>query len=100
LQELLEAVVEERLTVEQLLRLEQLVLERAEARRFYVEYLHQHACLHWSGAGLDSENPVPAVVSPVRTADPTEKPSRRRLYAGGLLAASLLLALAVWFLQR
>ncbi len=50
LRELCEAAVEGRLTPEQALRLEQRALESAEARRFYTEYLHQHACLQWSAA--------------------------------------------------
>jgi ferric-dicitrate binding protein FerR (iron transport regulator) len=50
LQELCEASLESRLTPEQQGRLESLVLNHPEARRFYVEYLHQHACLTWSAA--------------------------------------------------
>lgn len=50
LQQLCEAAIEDRLTPEQLARLERLVLEDPEARRFYVSYAHQHGCLHWSAA--------------------------------------------------
>lgn len=50
LQELCELVVEGKLTTEQVARLEHLVLNDAEARRYYVAYLHQHACLHWAAA--------------------------------------------------
>ena len=50
---LCEAAIEERLTPEQHGRLEQLVLEHPEARRFYVEYMHQHASLRWSVAEPD-----------------------------------------------
>ncbi|HEY7157825.1 MAG TPA: hypothetical protein VH575_27960, partial [Gemmataceae bacterium] len=50
LQTLCEAAVEGRLTPEQRQRLEQLALADPQARRFYVEYLHQHACLQWSAA--------------------------------------------------
>jgi ferric-dicitrate binding protein FerR (iron transport regulator) len=62
LQPLCEAAIEERLTPEQLQRLEQLVLEHPEARRLYVEYLHQHASLRWSVAEpalLAMPRPVP-----------------------------------------
>ena len=50
LQVLCEAVIEGSATPEQLRRLEELVLADAEARRFYVEYLHQHGSLQWSAA--------------------------------------------------
>jgi hypothetical protein len=44
------AAVEGRLTAEEHQRLEALVLGDSEARRLYVEYLHQHASLRWSAA--------------------------------------------------
>jgi ferric-dicitrate binding protein FerR (iron transport regulator) len=47
---LCEAAIEGRLTQEEHQRLEALVLGDAEARRLYVEYLHQHASLRWSVA--------------------------------------------------
>jgi ferric-dicitrate binding protein FerR (iron transport regulator) len=50
LQVLCEAIIEGTATPEQLHRLEELVLADAEARRFYVEYLHQHGSLQWSAA--------------------------------------------------
>jgi hypothetical protein len=50
LADLCDAVIDDRLTPEQLARLEALVLAEPEAKRFYVEYLHQHGCLHWSAA--------------------------------------------------
>lgn len=91
LQALCEAAVEQRLTAEQVQRLEQLVLDNAEARRFYVEYLHQHASLHWSaagGAGADA-TPVP------------QRRTRSRLvrWAAGLATAAALL-MGVWLLWR
>src|SRR5262249_51541431 len=45
---LCEAVIEAVATPDLLRRLEELVLADAEARRFYVEYLHQHGSLQWS----------------------------------------------------
>jgi ferric-dicitrate binding protein FerR (iron transport regulator) len=47
---LAEAAIEDRLTTEQRARLEQIVLASPEARRFYAEYVHQHAVLQWSAA--------------------------------------------------
>jgi ferric-dicitrate binding protein FerR (iron transport regulator) len=96
LHELCEAVIEDRLTPEQAKRLEHLVLETAEARRYYVECLHQHASLQWSAA-------EPAFLP---AAAPERKPQenlrsrfslrKRPLLAAGLLAASVLLAVALW----
>ena len=53
LQPLCDAAIEGRLTAEELRRLEQLVLENPDARRLYVEYMHQHAGLRWSVAEPD-----------------------------------------------
>src|SRR5262249_9808795 len=67
LQPLCEAAIEGRLTAEQLRRLEQLVLEHAEARRLYVEYVQQHASLRWSAAEpgfLPAAPPTESVVAP------------------------------------
>lgn len=50
LQNLCESAIEGRLTAEQMAQLEQLVLSDPEARRFYVEALHQHASLQWAAA--------------------------------------------------
>lgn len=105
LQALCEAVVEDRLTEEQRRQLEALVLEQPEARRYYVEYLHQHGCLHWSGAesvgSAQRTSPAPDRVPRVHTADPTKPRSRfRRLLAPAALAASVLIAFGVWFSQR
>ena len=50
LQSLCESAIEGLLTAEEAARLERLVIDDREARRFYVEYLNQHACLRWSVA--------------------------------------------------
>jgi hypothetical protein len=91
---LCEAALEGRLTPEQHARLEQLVLENAEARRLYVEYLHQHASLRWSVA-------EPQFL-PLPQARGKEKPasarwsSRRVLRLTGIpVAAAALLALGI-----
>ncbi|MCS6850197.1 MAG: DNRLRE domain-containing protein [Gemmataceae bacterium] len=91
--QLCEAVIEDRLTEEQRLRLEQRVKEDPEARRQYVEYVHQHAVLAWSAAEWDEEPVGRAVVA---------RPSRPRrwLLAGATaLAASLTLAVIAWYAQ-
>jgi ferric-dicitrate binding protein FerR (iron transport regulator) len=96
---LCEAAVEGRLTAEQRARLEGLVLDNADARRFYVEYLHQHGCLHWSAADpaflLESG---PGHAEPLTAALPSLRGKRRgwRL-AAGLAAAAALVALGIWY---
>src|SRR5262245_54029676 len=50
LHRLCDAAVEGRLTPDEAARLERLVLDDPVALRYYVEYLHQHACLQWSAA--------------------------------------------------
>ena len=80
---LCEAAIEGRLGPEQLARLEQLVLEHPEARRFYVEYMHQHASLRWSVA----EPGFLARVAP----EPAPLKRVRPRYAFALAAAAALL---------
>jgi ferric-dicitrate binding protein FerR (iron transport regulator) len=100
LHHLCEAVVEDRLTAEQLQRLEQLVMERPEARRFYVEYMHQHACLHWTGAAAHQpEAQAREDQQPSLALRAGRKQSRRRWWAAAFLAASVVLALAVWLMR-
>jgi hypothetical protein len=101
LQELSEAAVEDRLTADQAARLERLVLDESEARRFYVEYLHQHACLHWSAAEpafLESRSPADRPVVALPPAAPVASRRWRRvpLRATGWLAAAAVLALVAW----
>jgi ferric-dicitrate binding protein FerR (iron transport regulator) len=113
LQILCEAVVEDRLSAEQLARLEQLVLEHPEARRFYVEYLHQHGCLHWSAADpalaspeprVESREPEEADGSRLSTLSSRLLPGRSRWRRGPfivrLLAASVMLGVGIWIAQR
>jgi ferric-dicitrate binding protein FerR (iron transport regulator) len=88
LQALCEASLEGRLTADQLARLERIVLDDPKARRYYVEYLHQHACLHWSVA-------EPAFLAPRLPTDLVGPTSRRRWrraagWAAGAAAAALL----------
>ncbi len=88
LHELCEAVVEDRLTDTQRQRLEALVLADPEARRYYVEALHQHGSLQWS-AGDPTLLPLPAAARL-----PRKKPWLRRLAVGA--AAALLLVVTAW----
>src|SRR5262245_43125351 len=90
LQELADAAVEGRLTPEQIRRLEALVLADGAARRFYVEYLHQHASLHWSAADPATLRGSPATL-------PLRRPKQaRRLRVVALIAAAAALLFVVW----
>ncbi|GIW80386.1 MAG: hypothetical protein KatS3mg105_2193 [Gemmatales bacterium] len=89
LQQLCEAAIEDRLTPEMRDRLEELVLNDWGSRKFYVEYLHQHAALSWSAADATLLAPSRPILRP--------EGNRRRFPTGVLLlAASVLLALAGW----
>src|SRR5438046_213817 len=95
--QLCEAAVEDRLSDEQTRRLEQLVLADAEARRCYVDYLHQHGALRWSaadpaymerGTRKAERGPAPAATLAFS--------HRRRIFIAAGLAAAVLLAVGLW----
>ncbi|WP_406700523.1 FecR domain-containing protein [Singulisphaera sp. Ch08] len=101
LQPLCEAAIEGRLRVDSAARLESLVLSDPEARRFYVQYLHQHASLHWAVA---DPSLLPQTLSLVDSIDPSPRSTpetpyrslhRMRWVAGLAVAASLLMALGI-----
>lgn len=48
LRALCDQLIDGTLSDEQQARIEQLVLEKPAARKWYTEYMHQHACLSWS----------------------------------------------------
>ncbi|OAI51575.1 hypothetical protein AYO44_17065 [Planctomycetaceae bacterium SCGC AG-212-F19] len=103
LQALCEAIVENRLTAEERQRLETLVTGDANARRFYVEYLHQHACLSWTAAQPElsqsgMRNAECGVAATPQAAIPVSGRGvwRRRLAFVGALAAGVLLAVGGW----
>ncbi|MFN4258745.1 MAG: DNRLRE domain-containing protein [Gemmataceae bacterium] len=103
LQALCEAILEDRLSADQRQRLEELVLHDAEARRCYVEYLHQHAALCWSigdAALLNAEPNGNMVEADWPFVLPLRRPVRSwrwSLLAAGLVAAGLLLAVGAWW---
>ncbi|MBY0523023.1 MAG: DNRLRE domain-containing protein [Gemmataceae bacterium] len=101
LQQLCDAAVEETLTPEQMRRLEELVLSDPTARRYYVEYLHQHGCLHWSPLAKD-EPKTRQSGGDVLPATLGIRPfiRRRRVLISALAAACVLLGVGLWFNQR
>jgi ferric-dicitrate binding protein FerR (iron transport regulator) len=87
---LCDAAIEGRLTAEERDRLEALVLGNPEARRLYVEYMHQHASLRWSVAepGLLPLEPAKMERKPAPPAAPRwHRPVLRLAAAAALLAA-------------
>lgn len=98
LQELCEAMIEQRLTDEQHARLQELLRTSDEARRFYARYLHLHATLQWSGVG-DSLPLAGSRIPPAESAIPQAR-SRARLRAVVLLALAASLLLGVWIFLR
>jgi ferric-dicitrate binding protein FerR (iron transport regulator) len=98
------AAVEGRLTDAERRRLERLVLDDPAARRWYVEYLHQHACLHWSAA--EPAFVAPAAVNPKsQTPNPKPQTPNRKRSVWGLgfgvsraagVAAAVLVAAGAW----
>ncbi|ODA29657.1 DUF1549 domain-containing protein [Planctopirus hydrillae] len=59
--QLLEALCEDRINADELLRLEQIVLSSKEAKLFYIRYIDLHGSLYWNaafGARQDEVSPV------------------------------------------
>src|SRR5262249_54662350 len=97
---LCEAAVEDRLTDKQRRRLEQLVLENVEARRYYVEYLHQHACLHWSAAEPAAMPTLPVAVTRPHALAGSRRSLPRWLRRSVAVAAAILVAVGAWLAFR
>ena len=97
------AVVEDRLTEAERVRLEELVLGDPAACEAYVEYLHQHACLTWSFGHMDmSAEPVLAEscevsAAPARSDGVSAAASRRMpRWLAPLLSSAAALLVGLW----
>ena len=100
---LLEALCEDRLTQDEVRRLEQLVLASPEARWQYLTYLDLHGTLYWDAAGAGSPEPlssqeIPTYVPEERLPEPSSRSNikRRRLrpwLIGTTTAACLILGI-------
>jgi ferric-dicitrate binding protein FerR (iron transport regulator) len=106
LQSLCESAIEGRLTPEQAARLDRLVVDDREARRYYVEYMNQHACLRWSVADpaflaspLLSGAAVAKTPASVRAGSWRPRRHWTLSLAGGMAAAAVLI-LGVWLGTR
>ncbi len=121
LRQILEALFEERAQPDQLRRLDQLVLEDAGCRRFYLEYVDLHGNLYWDAAQAQAEpmpvaTPLPERPSEARRASlgalvdlappslhltrANRSRSRCRWTAAALAAAAILGALVLWQRQN
>jgi uncharacterized protein DUF1549/uncharacterized protein DUF1553 len=117
LREILEALVEERITDEQSARFAELTRHDAAARRYYLEYIELHGNLHWDVAqseigmhrtapsgGADAE-PQSASGGSVRVqASVANRPAQRRsripfamtAAVGSLIAVAFVVAAWIW----
>ena len=109
LENLLEALCEDRLTPEELRRLEQLVLASSEARWQYLTYMDLHGTLYWDAAGKGSPEPLSSQELPVYVAPepPLAKPAVRKAnrsktpFTIAATATCLMLAVfVVWQMSR
>lgn len=117
---LCEAALESRIAADQQQRLEQLVLSSDEARRYYVEYVHQHASLQWSAAdptaisGIDqqaaelgvsrmlaAESDIVPYNTDARSDNATlPAPGRRRWQLWAVVTAATAAGVAVWAIRH
>jgi hypothetical protein len=95
LNDLLEALCEERLTPEQHVRLDWLVVSNREARRLYVDYVVLHGLLSWDVASAASGKipTLPGVAAAEHR--PQRRPTRRSLIIGAVAVASIVIVLAL-----
>ncbi|HEX4149768.1 MAG TPA: hypothetical protein VHY20_12305 [Pirellulales bacterium] len=101
---LCDALIDGSMSDSQRVRLEQLALADAEARRVYVELMHQHAALSWSlvepGALQSSPESQPAdrvATIPFETAPFGGAPRLWRRRAAYALSTAAALLLGIWF---
>ena len=111
LDNLLEALCEDRLSADEISRLEQLVLSSPEARWKYLTYLDLHGTLYWDAAGAGSpqplsseEIPIPLELAPsgsLKTGSLRNVVAKRRFsWVSGILATAACLMLGLLFSWR
>jgi hypothetical protein len=111
LDNLLEALCEDRLSADEISRLEQLVLSSPEARWKYLTYLDLHGTLYWDAAGAGSpqplsseEIPIPLELAPSGTLQTRSLrnvvPKRRLSWVSVILATAACLMLGLFFSGR
>ncbi|QDT93905.1 DUF1549 and DUF1553 domain-containing protein [Gimesia algae] len=103
---LMEALCEERLSLSEQARLEEIVLSDPDAMQFYLNYSHLHGTLHWDQA-QGAEEQIPEATPVSETDLPETTPStpalRRKYLVPGLTAACalgfILFVWTAWFRQ-
>ncbi len=106
--ELLELLLEERISPEQFQRLEQLVRADREARRTYLRYLDLHGSLHWNaalgGSKSNGEKPTQSRVSNDEAGDSSKYVShtspRRTLVSSLSVLMTVFVVAGIWTLFR
>ncbi len=107
LQLLLDGLCEDRLTPDQMSRLEHLVLTSSEARWQYLTYMDLHGTLYWDAAGAGSPEPLssqemPVYVAPEEITPTVPSASKKRsgqrmsLAIGALTACLAIMFFVVW----
>ncbi len=103
---LMEALCEERLSLTEQARLEEIVLSDPDAMQFYLNYSHLHGTLHWDQAqGAEEQIPEAAPVSEIDLPVITQPgPTLRKKYLVSGLTSACALGLIVfvwttWFRQ-
>lgn len=85
-------------------RLENILQSDQEARRVFVDYLHDHAALHWEEVSLEGDTKTTPSVIPFSEEFESSKPPSRRggiALAWGLAAAFAVAAIGMgWWLGR
>jgi len=111
LDNLLEALCEDRLSADEISRLEQLVLSSPEARWKYLTYLDLHGTLYWDAAGAGSPQPLSSEEIPIspelapsgslQTGSPRNVVAKRRFsWVSGILTTAACLMLGLFFSGR
>lgn len=75
LERLLEALCEDRMTPEEMRRLEQLVLNSPEACWQYLTYMDLHGTLYWDAAGAGSPEPLSSHEIPIYSPGEDQRPT-------------------------
>ncbi len=105
--DLLNGLCEQRLTGDEIARLERLVLSSPDTRRRYVTYIALHGDLYWDAVGglaasqfaaaADLDNELPAILSSQQAARSARRRTRRSAVALAASAIVLMLGAAFWW---
>ena len=100
--ELLDSLCEERMTQQQVARLEQLVLDDEQARKFYLSYIDLHGALHWDMATTAGDESLirDTVKAEVERVLHSDRRMRARISVGLAVSICLLVVAGLLFVSR